>query len=285
MVYSVPPKQTKSRKRQPAAHLTETKAIVSLDDRRYVLDGPIAVARPLARVRLRAQRPQRLAPPRRAAARSDRRLADRRPRIDQRGQGQRPPGRRLAAASRRRGRRSAPSASPSTSSTSRTVRPWIPNRSRSPSSSASSPFSTCSCSGSRAAPCASCGARRAPAPEATGFHAVGPGGRAAATDAFLVAVHRRRPAARRALRPLRRALDRPLGRRRRADRRPLRLRDPRPALLARRLLLRRGHGLDQRHLPQRRAARRRGRALRPRRDQDRRHRVSLRARSCPGTAS
>ena len=28
----------------------------------------------------------------------------------------------------------------------------------------------------------------APAPEATGFHPVGPGGRAAATDAFLVAV-------------------------------------------------------------------------------------------------
>lgn len=43
MVYSVPPKQTKSRKRQPAAHLTQTKAIVSLDDRRYVLDGPTAV--------------------------------------------------------------------------------------------------------------------------------------------------------------------------------------------------------------------------------------------------
>ncbi len=42
MVYSVPPKQTKS-KRRPSAHLTETKAIVSLDDRRYVLDGPIAV--------------------------------------------------------------------------------------------------------------------------------------------------------------------------------------------------------------------------------------------------
>jgi len=42
MVYSVPPKQSKSRKR-PAAHLTETKAIVSLDDRRYVLDGPTAV--------------------------------------------------------------------------------------------------------------------------------------------------------------------------------------------------------------------------------------------------
>ncbi len=43
MVYSVPPKETKSRKRRPAAHLTETKAIVSLDDRRYVLDGPVAV--------------------------------------------------------------------------------------------------------------------------------------------------------------------------------------------------------------------------------------------------
>jgi Protein of unknown function (DUF3662)/FHA domain len=43
MVYSVPPKQTKSRRRPAAAHLTDTKAIVSLDDRRYVLDGPIAV--------------------------------------------------------------------------------------------------------------------------------------------------------------------------------------------------------------------------------------------------
>ena len=59
MVYSVPPKDTKSpqapRRRRP--HLTETKAIVSLDDRRYVLDGPVAVARPLARVRLRARDP------------------------------------------------------------------------------------------------------------------------------------------------------------------------------------------------------------------------------------
>jgi predicted component of type VI protein secretion system len=43
MVYTVPPKQTKSRKRQPAAKLVETKAIVSLDDLRYVLDGPVAV--------------------------------------------------------------------------------------------------------------------------------------------------------------------------------------------------------------------------------------------------
>ena len=44
MVYSVPPKDTKSAQAQrPTAHLTETKAIVSLDDRRYVLDGPVAV--------------------------------------------------------------------------------------------------------------------------------------------------------------------------------------------------------------------------------------------------
>jgi hypothetical protein len=42
MVYSVPPKQTKSKRRQSSAHLTDTKAIVSLDDRRYVLDGPVA---------------------------------------------------------------------------------------------------------------------------------------------------------------------------------------------------------------------------------------------------
>lgn len=43
MVYSVPPKEKKpSRSNRRVAHLTETKAIVSLDDRRYVLDGPIA---------------------------------------------------------------------------------------------------------------------------------------------------------------------------------------------------------------------------------------------------
>jgi hypothetical protein len=43
MVYSVPPKQQKpSKSERRVAHLTETKAIVSLDDRRYVLDGPIA---------------------------------------------------------------------------------------------------------------------------------------------------------------------------------------------------------------------------------------------------
>ncbi len=44
MVYSVPPKEQKPRgTAKRVAHLTETKAIVSLDDRRYVLDGPVAV--------------------------------------------------------------------------------------------------------------------------------------------------------------------------------------------------------------------------------------------------
>jgi pSer/pThr/pTyr-binding forkhead associated (FHA) protein len=43
MVYSVPPKQTRRERRRPAGRLIETKAIVTLDDRRYVLDGPVAV--------------------------------------------------------------------------------------------------------------------------------------------------------------------------------------------------------------------------------------------------
>ena len=42
MVYSVPPKQAKPKSSDRIAALTETKAIVSLDDRRYVLDGPVA---------------------------------------------------------------------------------------------------------------------------------------------------------------------------------------------------------------------------------------------------
>jgi pSer/pThr/pTyr-binding forkhead associated (FHA) protein len=43
-VYSVPPKKEKPKGTQKrTAHLTETRAIVSLDDRRYVLDGPVAV--------------------------------------------------------------------------------------------------------------------------------------------------------------------------------------------------------------------------------------------------
>ena len=59
--------------------------------------------RPLARERLRHRRSERLAPARRAAAQQLRRLADRRPRLDQRGQGQRPPHRHLAPRARRRG--------------------------------------------------------------------------------------------------------------------------------------------------------------------------------------
>ena len=43
MVYTVPPKQQRPSARRPDQRLTETKAIVSLDDRRYVLDGPVAV--------------------------------------------------------------------------------------------------------------------------------------------------------------------------------------------------------------------------------------------------
>ncbi len=46
MVYSAPAKQTGKEGREgrkPAAPLTQTRAIVSLDDRRYVLDGPVAV--------------------------------------------------------------------------------------------------------------------------------------------------------------------------------------------------------------------------------------------------
>jgi hypothetical protein len=43
MVYSLPPKQSRRDRKKPEARLVGTKAIVSLDDRRYVLDGPTAV--------------------------------------------------------------------------------------------------------------------------------------------------------------------------------------------------------------------------------------------------
>jgi len=43
MVYSVPPKQSRKERRRPEGALVGTKAIVTLDDRRYVLDGPVAV--------------------------------------------------------------------------------------------------------------------------------------------------------------------------------------------------------------------------------------------------
>jgi len=42
MVYTAPPKEAKPKRPKPAP-LTETRAIISLGDRRYVLDGPIAV--------------------------------------------------------------------------------------------------------------------------------------------------------------------------------------------------------------------------------------------------
>src|ERR671927_1980070 len=43
MVYSIPPRQSRRERRRPEGRLIETKAIVTLDDRRYVLDGPVAV--------------------------------------------------------------------------------------------------------------------------------------------------------------------------------------------------------------------------------------------------
>jgi hypothetical protein len=43
MVYTAPPKQNRPKRRDPTGGLTQTRAIVSLADRRYVLDGPTAV--------------------------------------------------------------------------------------------------------------------------------------------------------------------------------------------------------------------------------------------------
>ncbi len=43
MVYSAPAPEKKQRRAPKSAPLTETRAIVSLGDRRYVLDGPVAV--------------------------------------------------------------------------------------------------------------------------------------------------------------------------------------------------------------------------------------------------
>ena len=98
MVYTVPPKQQKSRGASPAAHLTETKAIVSLDDRRYVLDGPVAV---LGRSRecdcvLNDPNVSRQHAELRRGSTGDWQIVDLG--LDQRRQGQRPPGRLLAPA-------------------------------------------------------------------------------------------------------------------------------------------------------------------------------------------
>jgi hypothetical protein len=43
MVYTAPRQQRPKRTKQPAGRLVETRAIISLDDRRYVLEGPSAV--------------------------------------------------------------------------------------------------------------------------------------------------------------------------------------------------------------------------------------------------
>jgi hypothetical protein len=43
MVYTAPRQQRPKKSKQPGADLVETRAIVSLDDRRYVLEGPSAV--------------------------------------------------------------------------------------------------------------------------------------------------------------------------------------------------------------------------------------------------
>ena len=43
MVYTAPRQQRPKRARPPAGRLVETRAIISLDDRRYVLEGPSAV--------------------------------------------------------------------------------------------------------------------------------------------------------------------------------------------------------------------------------------------------
>jgi hypothetical protein len=42
MVYTTPPKPSRKERKQPSARYTDTKAIVSLEDRRYVLEGPSA---------------------------------------------------------------------------------------------------------------------------------------------------------------------------------------------------------------------------------------------------
>ena len=121
MVYSAV-KERPARGQSPeqrAEAMVATRAVVSLDDRRYVLEGPRATIGRSKEVECVLARPQRLPPPRRAAPLADRRLDDRRPRLDQRRQGQRP-ARLLARGSAPATRsRSAPRPSCSTSSSER----------------------------------------------------------------------------------------------------------------------------------------------------------------------
>ena len=244
MVYTVPPKQTKSRE------LTDTKAIVSLDDRRYVLDGPIAV---LGRSRecdcvLNDPNVSRRHAELRRGSTGDWQIVDLESTngVKVTTVVSTPPGCRPETASR--------SGRSSSSSTSSTSASWIPNRSRSPSSSASSPFSTCSCSGSPAAPCASSGTT-APAPELFNCR-------------LARVVARRRPTrfwspSGAAVCPRSERYDLfgglSIGRSSDAD---VRIEDRFAsaihALYSIDLLLRGGHELDQRRLPQRRPARGRG---------------------------
>ena len=132
---------------------------------------------------------------------------------------------------------------------------WTPNRSRSRSSSASSPFSTSSCSGSLAAPCASCARPARRRPRRPGFHPIGARRSRRRHRRLPRRRHRRRPAARASASTSSAASS--IGRSSEAD---VRIEDrfasvgPLPRLLPRRQLLRRGHELDQRHVPQRRAA-------------------------------
>ena len=121
MVYSAVRERDRSRPKRPeqaVGALVSTRAVVSLDDRRYVLDGPRATIGRSKSVECVLRRPQRLPPPRRAAPRRVRRLADRRPRLDQRDQGQRPPRRLDPAHARATRSPSAPPPSASTSSSS-----------------------------------------------------------------------------------------------------------------------------------------------------------------------
>ena len=79
MVYSAVRERDRGRPKraeEAVGALVSTRAVVSLDDRRYVLDGP-GHDRSLEVRRVRARRSQCLTPPRRAAAFGDRGLADR----------------------------------------------------------------------------------------------------------------------------------------------------------------------------------------------------------------
>ena len=71
MVYSAVRERDRGRPKRPeqaVGALVSTRAVVSLDDRRYVLDGPRATIGRSKSAECVLLRPQRLPPPRRAAA-------------------------------------------------------------------------------------------------------------------------------------------------------------------------------------------------------------------------